>query len=97
LFRVFHREAFYRRRGIVRRRPGGSHHRGARPGAGLCPLMVRLAPGPPGSCSVFGPLPKKKTSRTCLVQFREYFLCSISETQIQQETGNWHCGILSIG
>jgi hypothetical protein len=45
-FWVFHREAFYRRRGIVRRRPGGSHHRGAQPGAGPHPLMVRLAPGP---------------------------------------------------
>jgi hypothetical protein len=44
---VFRREAFYRRRGAVRRRPGGSHHRGAWPGAGSCPLMVRLAPGPP--------------------------------------------------
>jgi hypothetical protein len=46
-FRVFSREATYRRRGVVRRRPGWSHHRGARPGAGPCPLMVRLAPGPP--------------------------------------------------
>jgi hypothetical protein len=53
-------EGFYRRRGIVRRRPGGSHHRAARPGAGPRPLMVRLAPGPPsGSRSVFGPLPGK--------------------------------------
>jgi hypothetical protein len=33
----------------------------------------------------------------CFVQFREYFLCSFSETQKQQKTGNWHCGILSIG
>jgi hypothetical protein len=31
------------------------------------------------------------------VQFREYFLCNFSETQKQQKTGNWHCGILSIG
>jgi hypothetical protein len=46
-FRVFRREASYRRRGVVRRRPGGSHHRGAWPGAGPRPLMVRLAPGPP--------------------------------------------------
>jgi hypothetical protein len=48
-FRVFHREAFYRRRGVVRRRPGGSHRRGAQPGARPHPLMVRLAPGPPPS------------------------------------------------
>jgi hypothetical protein len=31
------------------------------------------------------------------VQFREYFLCNFSETQKQQKTGNWHCGISSIG
>jgi hypothetical protein len=40
---------------------------------------------------------KNKTSGTCFVEFREYFLCSFSETQKQQKTGNWHCGILSIG
>jgi len=40
---------------------------------------------------------KNKTSGTCFVQFREYFLCITSETQKQQKTGNWHCGILSIG
>jgi hypothetical protein len=33
----------------------------------------------------------------CFVQFREYFLCNFSETQNQQKTGNWHCGILLIG
>jgi hypothetical protein len=31
------------------------------------------------------------------IQFWEYFLCSLSETQKQQKTGNLHCGILSIG
>jgi hypothetical protein len=40
---------------------------------------------------------KNKTSRTGFVQFREYFLCSFSETQNSRKTGNWHCGILSIG
>jgi hypothetical protein len=40
---------------------------------------------------------KNKTSGSCFVQFREYFLCSFSKTQKQQKTGNWHCGILSIG
>jgi hypothetical protein len=59
-FRVFHQEAFYRRRGVVRRRPLWSHHRVARPGARPRPLMVRLAPDPPsGSRLVFGPLPGK--------------------------------------
>jgi hypothetical protein len=33
----------------------------------------------------------------CFVQFREYFLCSFSETQKQQKTENWHCGDLLIG
>jgi hypothetical protein len=46
-FRVFRREALNRRRGVVRSGPGGSHHRWARPGAGPCPLMVRLPSGPP--------------------------------------------------
>jgi hypothetical protein len=31
------------------------------------------------------------------VQFQKYFLCSFSETQKQQKTGNWHCDFLSIG
>jgi hypothetical protein len=47
-----------------------------------------------GSLEAFG---KNKTSGTCFVQFREYFLCSTSETQKQQKTGNWHCGNLLIG
>jgi hypothetical protein len=38
----------------------------------------------------FGPRPlsgKNRSSGTCFVQFREYFLCSFSETQKQQKTG----------
>jgi hypothetical protein len=46
-FRVFRREAFYRRRGIVRRRVGWSHNRWARTGAGPRPPVVWAAPGPP--------------------------------------------------
>jgi hypothetical protein len=45
--RVFRREAFYRRRGIVRGPPGWPHHRWARPGARPRPLMVSLPSGPP--------------------------------------------------
>jgi hypothetical protein len=37
------------------------------------------------------------TSGFCFIQFREYFLCNISETLKQQKTGNWHCGISLIG
>jgi hypothetical protein len=42
-FRVFYREATYRRRGIVRRRPGWSHNRRAQPGAGPRPPVVWAA------------------------------------------------------
>jgi hypothetical protein len=48
----------------------------------------------------FGLRPSSGKNRSfcfCFVQFREYLLCSFSETQKQQKTGNWHCGILSIG
>jgi hypothetical protein len=40
---------------------------------------------------------KNRSFGLCFVQFREYFLCSFSEIQKQQKTGNWQCGILSIG
>jgi hypothetical protein len=33
----------------------------------------------------------------CFIQFREYFPCNFSETQKQQKTGNWYCGISLIG
>jgi hypothetical protein len=33
----------------------------------------------------------------CFVQFQEYFPCNFSETQKQQKTGNWHCGVSLIG
>jgi hypothetical protein len=55
-FRVFRREDFYRRRGVVRRRPGWSHHRGAL----AAPPHGEAGPWPPSSSrSVFGPLPGK--------------------------------------
>jgi hypothetical protein len=37
------------------------------------------------------------TSGFGFIQFWEYFLCNISETQNQQKTWNWHCGISLIG
>jgi hypothetical protein len=95
---VFHPEALYRRRGVIRRRTGAPHTRGAWPGAGPRPLCVWAASGPLRLS--FGPLEasrKNKTSGTCFIQFREYFLCSFSKTQKQQNIGNWHCDILSIG
>jgi hypothetical protein len=45
-FRVFRREASYRRRGVVRSGPVAPHHRWARPGPGPRPLMVWPASGP---------------------------------------------------
>jgi hypothetical protein len=77
---------------------GGLTHRGRGQGLGRAALVSRQ-PLAPLRLS-FGPRPssgKNKTSETCFVQFREYFLCSFSETQKQQKIGNWHCGILSIG
>jgi hypothetical protein len=58
-------------------------------GQPLAPLQLPFGPRPPSG--------KNGSFRTCFVQFREYFLCSFSETQKQQKTGNWHYGILSIG
>jgi hypothetical protein len=96
--RFFLSRGLYRRRGSVRRWTRRSHHRWARPGAGLRPLVVRLAPGPPlshlWSSRSFG---KNRRFGFCFVQFREYFPCNFSETQKQQKIGNWHCGILLIG
>jgi hypothetical protein len=40
---------------------------------------------------------KNRNFGFCFVQFREYFLCSFSETQKQQKTRNWHCGISLVG
>jgi hypothetical protein len=65
---------------------------GRAPWWGGCPLAPFRLP--------FGPRPSSGQNRSfalCFVQFQEYFLCSFSKTQKQQKTGNWHCGILSIG
>jgi hypothetical protein len=97
-FRVFHREASYRQRGIVRRWPGGLTIGGCDQGLGHAPSWcgqplapLRLLFGLRSSSG------KNRSSGTCFVQFWEYFLCSFSETQKQQKTGNWHCGILLVG
>jgi hypothetical protein len=59
-FRVFRWEAFYRRRGVVRRRPWGSQHRGGTTRGWAAPPYGEAGPWPPsGSRSVFGPLPGK--------------------------------------
>jgi hypothetical protein len=73
-------------------------HRGRGQGLGRAPSLwgwplapLRLSFGPRHSSG------KTRSSGTCFVQIREYFLCSFSETQKQQKTGNWHCGDLLIG
>jgi hypothetical protein len=58
-------------------------------GAPVAPLLLLF-----GSLEAPG---QNKTSGTCFVQFREYFLCITSEAQKQQKIGNWHCGNLLIG
>jgi hypothetical protein len=59
-FMVFHLEASYRQRGVVRRRPGWSQNGWAWPGARPRPPVVWAAPGPPSvTRSVFGTLPGK--------------------------------------
>jgi hypothetical protein len=97
-FRFFPSRGFYRRKGSVRGWATWPHHMVVRPGAGPRHPMVSLAPGPPSShlrsLRSFG---KNRRFDFCFVQYREYFLCNFSKTQIQQKTGNWHCGILLIG
>jgi hypothetical protein len=59
-FRVFHREALYRQRGVIRSGPGGPHHRWARPGPGPSPLVVRVPSGPPSGSRLVLILPPGK-------------------------------------
>jgi hypothetical protein len=94
----FASEALNRRRGDVRGGPGGPHHRVACPGVHPRHPLVWFPPGPPPTLPwtpfhVGG----NRTFGLRFVQFQEYFLCNFSETQKQQKTGNWHCGISSIG
>jgi hypothetical protein len=98
VFRFFPSGGLYRRKGSVRSGPGGPHHRPARargrPRPWWCgrPLAwLRLLFG------LLEALLNIWTFGFCFVQFREYFLCNFSETEKQQKTGNWHCGISLIG
>jgi hypothetical protein len=60
--------------------------------------MVWLAPGSPASL-LWTPsrVGKNMNFGFYFVQFGEYFLYNFFETQKQQKTGNWHCGISLIG
>jgi hypothetical protein len=82
-FRVFRREASYRRRGVIRRRPGWPHNIGGRgQGLGYAPLLCGQPLSPLWlSFSLWYSSGKNKTFKICFVQFQEYFLCSISKIQ----------------
>jgi hypothetical protein len=97
-FRVFSSRRIYRQKGGVRRWARWPHHLVVRQGASPRYPMVWLAPGsPPSLLWTPSRAEKNRNFDFCFVQFREYFLCSFSETQKQQKTGNWHCGISLIG
>jgi hypothetical protein len=77
---------------------GGLTTRGRGPGAGRAALWCACPVAP--LRLLFGSLEASVNFWTfgfCFVQFREYFLCNFFETQKQQKTGNWHCGISLIG
>jgi hypothetical protein len=77
---------------------GGHTHRGRGLALGRAALLCGPLVAP--LLLLFGSLEASVNFWTfgfCFVQFREYFLCNFSETQKQQKTGNWHCGILLIG
>jgi hypothetical protein len=77
---------------------GGHTRRGRGQGLGRAALLCGRPVAPPRL--LFGLLEASVNFWMfgfCFVQFREYFLCNFSETQKQQKTGNWHCGILLIG
>jgi hypothetical protein len=77
---------------------GGHTHRGCGQGLGHAALLCGRPVAP--LHLIFGLLEASVNFWMfgfCFVQFREYFLCNFSETQKQQKTGNWHCGISLIG
>jgi hypothetical protein len=84
VFRFFPSGGIYRRKGGVRRLARRHHHQGRGPGAGHATLwcgwpvaLLRL---------LFGLLEASVNIRRfgfCFIQFREYFLCNVSETQKQ--------------
>jgi hypothetical protein len=91
--RVFPTKGIYRRKGDVRGWTRGPHHLVARPGGGPRHPMVRLPPGcspsllwTPSLCQL------NRNFGFRFIQFREYFLCNLSETQncTKQELALWH-------
>jgi hypothetical protein len=93
LFRFSVLRRIYRKKGGVRRWARRPHHLLAQARGRPRHPMVRLAPGPPPSL-LWTPsrVRKNRNFGFCFVQFREYFLCSFSETQKHQnrELALWH-------
>jgi hypothetical protein len=88
LLRVFPLKGIYRRKGDVRGWTRGPHHLVARPGGGPCHPMVRPPPGSaPSLLWTPSSLQVNRNFSFCFVQFQEYFLCNLFETQKQQKTG----------
>jgi hypothetical protein len=98
IFRFSLSRRIYRRKGSVRRWARWPRDLVVRARGWPRHPMLWLAPCSPPSLlwtpSRFG---KNRNFGFCFVQFREYFLCSFSETQKHQKIGNWHCGISLIG
>jgi hypothetical protein len=77
---------------------GGLTHRGHSPAPGRAALVWGPLVAP--LQLLFGSLEasvKFWATGFGFVQFQEYFLCSFSDTQKQQKTGNWNYGDLLIG
>jgi hypothetical protein len=98
VFRFSSPRRIYRRKSGIRRWARWPHHLVAQARGRPRHSMVWLAPGsPPSLLWTPSRIGKNRNFGFCFVQFREYFLCSFSETQKQQKIGNWHCGISLIG
>jgi hypothetical protein len=98
-FRVFHWEALYRRRGVVRSGPGGPHHRWARPRPRPRPPGGEGALWPPSGSRLVLVLPPGKIGVSVFVLSNSENISGVAflKHKNSRKTGNWHCGILSIG
>jgi hypothetical protein len=98
VFRVSSPRRIYRWKGGIRRWARWAHHLVAQARGRPRHPMVRLAPGsPPSLLWTPSRVGKNRNFGFCFAQFREFFLCSFSETQKLQKTGNWHYDISLIG
>ena len=98
VLRFFPSGGLYRRRGDVRGGPRCPHKGPAQPGVGpRRPLVWGPGGPPPSGLRMSGSFPVKYDFRNLFRPIPRIFPVYHSETQKQQKTGNWHCGILLIG